>query len=176
MTLSTADQLISFRLKNVDGELVSPDDFADAKALAVIFWCNHCPYVRAWEDRVAALQREYADRGVRFVLINANDAAKYPGDSYEQMQARAKEKDYPYPYLHDETQEVARQYGATRTPEVFLFDEARTLRYHGAPDDNADDPKAVRHHYLRDALDAILASAAPTPAETPPQGCTIKWR
>jgi peroxiredoxin len=176
MTLGTADQLISFRLKNVDGATVSPEQFADAKALAVIFWCNHCPYVRAWEDRVAALQREYADRGVQFVLINSNDATKYPGDSYDQMQERAKEKAYPYPYLLDESQEVARQYGATRTPEVFLFDEARTLRYHGAPDDNADDPKAVTKQYLRDALDATLANKAPAPSETAPQGCTIKWR
>ena len=176
MTLSTADQLISFRLKNVDGTTVSPEELAEAKALAVIFWCNHCPYVRAWEDRVAALQREYADRGVQFVLINSNDAKKYPGDSYEQMQARAKEKAYPYPYLIDESQEVARSYGATRTPEVFLFDEARTLRYHGAPDDNADDPKAVTRQYLRDALDALLGGAAPATSETAPQGCTIKWR
>jgi peroxiredoxin len=176
MTLGTAEKLISFRLKNVDGATVSPDDFANAKALAVIFWCNHCPYVRAWEDRVAALQSEYANRGVQFVLINSNDPTKYPGDSFDQMQQRAQEKSYPYPYLVDETQEVARQYGATRTPEIFLFDEARTLRYHGAPDDNADDPKAVTHKYLRGALDALLAGTAPEPSETAPQGCTIKWR
>jgi peroxiredoxin len=176
MTLGTAQPLIPFRLKNVDGNALSPEDFSGAKALAVIFWCNHCPYVRAWEDRVIALQREYADRGVQFLLVNANDAQKYPGDSYEEMQKRAEEKGYPFPYLVDETQEVARQYGAERTPEIFLFDEARTLRYHGAPDDNYDDPNAVSHQYLRDAIEAVLNGTAPSESETPPRGCTIKWR
>jgi peroxiredoxin len=176
MTLGTAQPLIPFRLKNVDGNALSPEDFSGAKALAVIFWCNHCPYVRAWEDRVIALQREYADRGVQFLLVNANDAQKYPGDSYEEMQKRAEEKGYPFPYLVDEPQDVARQYGAERTPEIFLFDEARTLRYHGAPDDNYDDPNGVTHQYLRDAVEAVLSGTAPTESETPPRGCTIKWR
>ena len=176
MTLGAAQQLIPFRLKNVDGSSVSSDDFASAKALAVIFWCNHCPYVRAWEERVIGLQREYADRGVRFLLVNSNDPQKYPGDSFEEMQKRAREQGYPFPYLVDETQDVARQYGAERTPEIFLFDQARTLRYHGAPDDNYDDPKAVRHEYLRDAIEAVLAGRTPALADTPPRGCTIKWR
>jgi thiol-disulfide isomerase/thioredoxin len=176
MALASSQQIISFTLPGVDGKTVSPQDFRDSAALAVIFWCNHCPYVRAWEDRVIALQREYAGRGVRFILINSNDPQKYPEDSFEQMQARARLKDYPFPYLFDESQEVARQYGATRTPEVFLFDAARTLRYHGAPDDNSEDPRAVQQHYLRDALEALLSDRAPAPAETTPRGCTIKWR
>jgi hypothetical protein len=132
--------------------------------------------VRAWEERVIGLQREYADRGVQFLLVNSNDAQKYPGDSFEEMQKRAREQGYPFPYMVDETQDVARQYGAERTPEIFLFDEARTLRYHGAPDDNYDDPKAVGQQYFRDAIDAVLSGAAPTLADTPPRGCTIKWR
>jgi peroxiredoxin len=176
MTLGAAQQLLPFRLKNVDGKAVAPDDFASAKALAVIFWCNHCPYVRAWEDRVIELQREYAGRGVQFLLINSNDPEKYPGDSFDEMQARARNKGYPFPYLVDESQDVARQYGAERTPEVFLFDEARTLRYHGAPDDNVDDPKAVGQRYLRDAIEAVLTGATPATSETPARGCTIKWR
>ena len=176
MTLATNQQIISFTLPGVDAKTYSPDGFRDVTALAVIFWCNHCPYVRAWEDRVIALQREYTGRGVRFVLINSNDPQKYPEDSFEQMQARARLKAYPFPYLFDESQEVARHYGATRTPEIFLFDTARTLRYHGAPDDNSEDPQAVRQHYLRDAIEAVLAGQAPVMAETPPRGCSIKWR
>jgi peroxiredoxin len=176
MALGTERKLIPFSLKNVDGKTVSPEDYASAKALAVIFWCNHCPYVRAWEERVSDLQKEYADKGVQFLLINANDPVKYPGDSFEEMQTRAREQGYPYPYLVDETQEVARQYGAERTPEIFLFDQSRTLRYHGAPDDNYEDPKAVSQQYFRDAIDAVLADKAPATAETPPRGCTIKWK
>jgi len=176
MTLATSAALVPFALPGVDGQSYSPQSFRDAKVLAVIFWCNHCPYVRAWEDRVIALQREYAGRDVRFVLINSNDPAKYPEDSFEKMQERARLKAYPFPYLFDATQEVARSYGATRTPEIFLFDAARRLRYHGAPDDNFEDPQAVRQTYFRDALEAMLADRAPAVAETPPRGCTIKWR
>ena len=176
MSLDTVQQLIPFSLKNVDGKTVSTGEFGSARALGVVFWCNHCPYVRAWEDRVLELQREYADRGLQLLFVNSNDARKYPGDSFEEMQARAKEKGYPAPYLVDETQEVARQYGATRTPEIFLFDQAGTLRYHGAPDDNYDDPKAVGQRYFRDAIEAVLGGTAPATADTEPRGCTIKWR
>jgi thiol-disulfide isomerase/thioredoxin len=176
MSLNTAQQLIPFSLKNVDESTVSTEDFNSARALAVIFWCNHCPYVRAWEDRIIELQREYAGRGVQFLLINSNDPQQYPSDSFEEMQVRARDKGYASPYLVDETQEVGRQYGATRTPEIFLFDHARTLRYHGAPDDNFDDPKAVSQPYFRDAIEAVLAGTTPATSETPPQGCTIKWR
>jgi thiol-disulfide isomerase/thioredoxin len=176
MAMGTVQRLIPFSLKGVDGKTVSSDDFGGAEALAVVFWCNHCPYVRAWEDRVIELQREYADKGVQFVLINSNDARKYPGDSFEEMQKRAREKSYPFPYLVDETQEVARQYGAERTPEIFLYDGSRELRYHGAPDDNYEDPKAVTQRFLRDAIEAVLAGRAPATSETPARGCTVKWR
>lgn len=176
MTLATNQQIIPFALEGVDGKSYSPDAFPNARALAVIFWCNHCPYVRAWENRIIALGREYAGRGVRFVLINSNDPEKVPDDSFEQMKVRAREYAYPFPYLFDGTQEVAKRYGATRTPEVFLFDASQTLRYHGAPDDNVDDAQAVRQHFLREALDAVLLDRPPTLAETPPKGCTIKWR
>lgn len=176
MTLATNESIVSFSLPGTDGKTYGPESFAGAPALAVIFWCNHCPYVRAWEDRVIALQREYAERGVRFVLINSNDPAKYPDDSFDNMTVRVREKRYPFPYLFDESQAVARQYGATRTPEIFLFDRDKTLRYHGAPDDNYDDPAAVEQRYFRDAIEAVLAGRAPTPTETPARGCTIKWR
>lgn len=174
--LALESRLIPFALKGTDGRVHRADDAAKAKVLGVIFHCNHCPYAQAWESRLIQVQRDYAGRGVQLVLINANDPVKYPGDSFEQMQRRAQDKQYPFPYLVDETQDVAKQYGATRTPEVFLFDEKRILRYHGAPDDNYEDVNAVRHPYLRDALDALLAGTPPKVRETKPVGCTIKWK
>jgi peroxiredoxin len=176
MTLALRERLIPFSLPATDGRTVSPDDYASVPVLGVVFWCNHCPYVKAWEDRMIALQREYADRGVQFILINSNDPVKYPADSFEAMAETARAKQYPFPYLFDETQEVARRFGAVRTPEIFLFDRNRELRYHGAPDDNYEDADAVRAHYLRDALEALLAGREPATSETPPRGCTIKWK
>jgi peroxiredoxin len=176
MTLALRERLIPFSLPATDGRTISTDQYADTPIFGVVFWCNHCPYVKAWEDRVIALQREYAGRGVQFVLVSSNDPVKYPADSFQAMAETAQAKQYPFPYLFDETQEVARRFGATRTPEIFLFDRNRELRYHGAPDDNHEDPGAVRAHHLRDALDALLAGREPPTSATPPRGCTIKWR
>jgi len=174
--LALESRLIAFALKGTDGKVHKPDESAGAKVLGVIFTCNHCPYAQAWEGRLIQAQRDYAARGVQFLLINSNDPAKYPVDSFESMQRRAAEKQYPFPYLFDATQEVARQYGATRTPEIFLFDAGRSLRYHGAPDDNYEDPQAVRQPYLRDAIEALLAGKPPATVETKPVGCSIKWK
>ena len=165
-----------FSLIGVDDQTHSLADYADKTAVVVIFSCNHCPYVRAWEDRMIALQADYAAHGVQFLVISANDPAKYPDDDFPSMKQRAAEKGFNFPYLFDETQEVARAYGATRTPEVFVFDSSRTLRYHGAIDDNHENPAAVTHHYLREALDAVLSDTQPATTQTPPVGCTIKWR
>ena len=165
---------IPFDLPGVDERQHSLDEFADKQALVVLFTCNHCPYAQGWEDRLIQLQRDYADRGVAFIAISANDPVKYPGDNFEAMRERAHTHTYPYPYLQDLPQTTARAYGAERTPEVFLFDSARRLAYHGAPDDNADMDK-VQQHYLRDAIEAVLAGRPVPIAETPPVGCTIKW-
>jgi peroxiredoxin len=174
--LMVGDAAVDFTLPGTDNQHHALADYADQTALVLIFSCNHCPYVRAWEDRMNMIQREYAGRGAQVLAINANDAQKYPDDSFEKMQQRANEKQFAFPYLYDESQETARAYGAQRTPEVFLFDAARTLRYHGAIDDNYESADAVRQHYLRDALDAVLAGQAPALTDTPPVGCTIKWR
>lgn len=174
--LNIGDQAIDFSLPNVDHKKLSLVDFADKEAIAVIFSCNHCPYVRAWEGRMVQIQADYADKGVQLIAVNANDARAYPDDSFARMQERAQEKGFNFPYLYDATQETARAYGAERTPEVFLFDRDRTLRYHGAIDDNYEDPGAVKIHYLRDALEATLARQAVSTGETPPVGCTIKWK
>lgn len=177
MALSIGSTMIPFRLKNVDGTIVSSDDFLkNAKAIGVVFWCNHCPYVLAWEDRMVRLGKEYRDRGVAFVLINSNNPVKYPEDDFEGMVKRSREKKYPFPYLYDETQETARAYGAARTPEVFLFDSKGILGYHGRIDDNYENPGAVQSRDLEDALEAMVGEKTPKNPETAPVGCTIKWK
>jgi peroxiredoxin len=174
--LRIGDKAIPFNLPAVDGANRSLTEFAGENAVVVVFSCNHCPYVRAWEDRMVQIQADYASKGVQLVAINSNDATKYPEDSFQKMKERAREKHFNFPYLRDETQEVARACGAERTPEVFLFDHSGILQYHGSIDDNYDDPAAVKMKYLRDALDAVLSKAQPPTAETKPIGCTIKWK
>jgi peroxiredoxin len=170
------DAAIGFELPGVDGEFYSLSGISAGKeATAVVFMCNHCPYVLAWLERLIAVAKDYAGQDVAFVGINANDAVKYPADSYEGMQQLAEQHGLPFPYLHDETQEVATVYGAERTPEIFVFDAALKLRYHGAPDDNYDESRATVA-YLRNALDAVLSGQEPPVVDTPPVGCTIKWK
>jgi peroxiredoxin len=137
--------------------------------------CNHCPYVQAWEGRLSAIASDYADRGVRVVAVNSNDVVSHAEDSFEEMQKRSREQGFTFEYLYDEPQAVAQALGAERTPEVFVYDRDRRLRYHGAIDDNRDET-GVSQQYLRDALDAVLAGSDPAVAETPPVGCTVKWR
>lgn len=174
--INAGDDAIPFELPGVDGETHKLADYEEKEAVAVIFTCNHCPYARAWEDRIVSIQDDYGSSGLQVIAINANDAEKYPDDGFPQMKQRAKEKGFNFPYLHDESQEVARAYGAERTPEVFLFDAARKLAYHGAVDDNYDDPDAVRDAYLRDAIEAVLSGERPSTPHTSPVGCTIKWK
>jgi|SRR5580693_6604822 len=164
-----------FSLPGVDGRNWALADFSDAPVLVVVFWCNHCPYVQAWEGRTIDLAKRYASKGVRFVLINSNDAKAYPDDRFDRMVARAKEKGYPFPYLHDETQEVARTYGARVTPHPLVFDQDRRLRYQGRIDDQYEHPESVKERYLERALDAVLAGQSPSPPERPVLGCSVKW-
>ncbi len=173
--LQLDDRAPAFNLPSVDGRTYSLETFADKPVLVVIFSCNHCPYVQAYEDRMVAIQRDYRDRGVQFVAINSNDDRNYPEDSFERMGARAKAKGFNFPYLRDATQTVAQAYGATHTPHLFVFDQERRLRYTGKIDDNWQDPSAVSRHYLREALDALLQGSAPTDAKTHAIGCSIKW-
>lgn len=174
--LKIGDKAIPFELPGVDGQDHALADYTDKAAVVVVFSCNHCPYVMAWEDRIVQVQADYAAKGVQLMAICANDADRYPADSFPKMKERAQEKGFNFPYLYDETQEVARFYGAERTPEFFVFDRAGVLRYHGAMDDNYDDPGQVKVAYLRNALEAVLAGQLPAIAETPPVGCTIKWK
>lgn len=174
--LSIGEKAKPFSLPATDGDEYSLASFEDRRLLTVIFSCNHCPYVQAWEDRMVQIQEDYRDKGVQLVAINANDARKYPDDDFEAMKSRASEKGFSFPYLRDESQEVAEAYGAERTPEVFLFDGDRELVYHGAIDDNYDDPGAVDAAYLRDAIEAVLSGNEPEVKNTNPVGCTIKWK
>ncbi len=173
--MKIGDQIIDFKLPGVDGRVYSIDSFDKSKPIAIIFWCNHCPYVKAWEDRIVKIGKKYKDK-VNFVLINSNDPKRYPEDSFDNMKKRAEEKGYPFPYLFDESQDVARKYGAQRTPEIFLFDQNHKLVYHGAPDDNWEDETKVKNYYFVDALEAVLKGQFPSIQETQPVGCTVKWK
>lgn len=176
MALALGDKAPDFDLPGVDGRNYTLADFADKPALVIIWSCNHCPYVVAYEDRMVQVQRDYADKGVQLVAINSNDERRYPADSFDRMVERARAKGFDFPYLRDESQEVAHSYGPEVTPEVFLFDRGRKLVYHGRIDDNPDDPSAVRQRDLREALDHLLAGEPIATAETRAVGCTVKWK
>jgi thiol-disulfide isomerase/thioredoxin len=146
------------------------------KLLVVIVSCNHCPYVIAYEPRIVAYAKEYGARGVSFVAVNANDATRYPDDGMQAMKSRAKERAFPFPYVRDDSQAFVRTLGARFTPEIYVFDEARKLRYHGRIDDNHRDAGRVTSHDLRTALDALLDGKDPPVAETVAFGCSVKWK
>lgn len=161
----------------VTGRTVSLSDFADAPALLVMFICNHCPFVKHIRHKLAQLARDYQNRGVAIVAINANDAQQYPDDSPEKMKQEAQDAGYSFPYLFDESQEVAKAYQAACTPDFFLFDRNRTLVYRGQLDDSRPGNNVpVTGQDLRAALDAVLAGD-PVPSEQKPSiGCNIKWK
>jgi len=172
--LSLDSRAPDFDLPGVDGRSHSLASFSNKPILVVVFSCNHCPYVKAYEDRMVAIQREYGAEGVQLVAINSNDESSYPEDSFPEMVKRAKEKGFNFPYLRDQSQSVVDAYGAVCTPHVFAFDKERRLRYRGRIDDSRD-PKAVTVNDLRNALDDLLASREVKVPETRPFGCSIKW-
>jgi peroxiredoxin len=176
MPLAIGDEAPDFNLIGVDGRNHSLADFADKPALAVIWSCNHCPYVVAYEDRMVQIQRDYADKGVQLVAINSNDERRYPEDDLDHMVKRARSKGFNFPYLRDETQEAAAAYGPSVTPEVFLFNAERRLVYRGRIDDNPDNPSAVKKRDLRDALDQLLAGKPIATPMTNAVGCSVKWK
>jgi len=163
-----------FTLAGTDGRVYNLATFKDAKAVVVVFTCNHCPVAKAYEDRLIELAKTYGERGVAVVAINANDPKIIPEDSFENMVKRANAKDYPHPYLYDADQSVAKAYGATCTPHVFVLDQERKLAYVGAVDDN-NDARRVQTHWLKNALDALLKGETPEIQVTRQRGCSIKW-
>jgi peroxiredoxin len=168
--MKIGDLAPSFELPATDGSLHSPQ----GHTTAVVFTCNHCPYALAWHERLLDVARDYDGRA-RVMMVNPNDAERYPRDSFDAMKERvAADGGWPAPYLRDESQEVARAYGAEKTPDVFLLDAEGRLRYRGAPDSDYGEP-GQDAAWLRAALDAVLDGADPDPAETNPVGCSVKW-
>lgn len=176
---SVGDKAADFRLRGVDGKYVSMSDYPDAKGFIVVFSCNHCPYVVAYEDRMIALHNKYASKGFPLIAINPNDSVAQPQDSFTAMKARSKEKGFTFPYLLDAEQKVYPQFGATRTPHVYLLERSgRDLKvaYIGAIDDNHRDSGQVNDDFLANAIDALLAGKRPSPDFTRAIGCGIKAR
>jgi peroxiredoxin len=174
--ISIGDPAPPFSLPDTSGAAHAFEG-ADGDPATVVYWtCNHCPYALAWHERLLEVARDYGGRGVRFLAVNSNDAERYPADSPAAMRERVEQEgSWPHPYLHDESQEVARAYGALKTPDVFVFDSDLRLRYRGAPDADYDDPSQGAS-WLREAIDAVLAGRDVERPETDPVGCGIKWR
>ncbi len=162
-------------MKNVDGTEITIDEIRGEKGTLVLFSCNHCPFVKAWEARIATLGNDYREKGIGVVQVNSNDPNK-AGDTYASMQQRARARGFKFPYVVDATSDVARAFAATRTPEAFLFDAAGKLVYHGTIDDNYKSEEGVKTTYLKDALDAVIAGEAVPVAQTKAVGCGIKFR
>jgi peroxiredoxin len=164
-----------FNLLGVDDKQYSLDSFADKKALCIIFSCNHCPYAKAVEDRINQIAKDYSGKSFALVCINSNDENAYPEDSYEGMQLRAREKGFVFPYLRDETQQAAREYEAVCTPDIYLYDENRILKYRGRIDDSWKDESLVTRKELRMAIDCLLSGKEIDFEQVPSMGCSIKW-
>lgn len=176
---SPGDKAEGFKLKNTDGSMVSLKDYEDAKGFIIIFTCNHCPFAKLYEDRIIELHEKYASKGYPVIAINPNDADKYPEDSFKNMKKRAEKKDYPFPYLRDKSQEVAKKYGAKRTPHVFVLnkeDSKLMVKYTGAIDDNSQDASKVNETYVQDAVNALINGKEVPVKEAKAVGCTIKWK
>jgi len=168
------DKATDFKLKSVDNKMYSMADYKDAKGFIVVFTCNHCPFAVKYEDRIIDLAKKYKSKGYILLAINPNDPAAQPEDSFELMQKRAKEKKFTFPYLFDEGQKIYPQYGATKTPHVFLLDKNLVVKYIGAIDDNVEDASQVKEKYLENAIAALEKGEEPTPNTTKAIGCSIK--
>ncbi len=176
LKLGSKAPMADVKMTATDGKTYTITSVKGKHGTLVIFSCNACPWVKNWEDRISEIGNAYQEKGVGVIVINANDPSRVPEDSYDEMVKRAKDKGFAFPYVVDETSDIAREFGATRTPEVFLFDAEGSLVYHGAIDDNAADAKAVEAHYLKEALNAIVAGKPVPMAETKALGCTVKLR
>jgi peroxiredoxin len=176
---AVGDKARDFKLKNIDGKMMSLADYKDAKGYIVTFTCNHCPFAIKYEDRIIELHNKYAAKGYPVVAVNPNDKNRAPDDSYENMIVRAREKKFPFAYLYDESQEIAQAYGATRTPHVYVLSKKGndlTVEYIGAIDDNTDEPSEVTTKYVEKAVDNLLSGKKAEPNFTKAVGCTIKWK
>ena len=174
--LRIGDKAPDFSLKDIDGDNVSLSDYRDVKGFIIVFTCNTCPYAKAYENRIIKLNDKYAPLGYPVIAINPNDPRLQPGDSYQAMKERATEKGFTYPYLVDVDQEVAKSYGAVRTPQVFLLTNDLTVAYIGAIDNNYKSDEESNTKYVENALQALMAGKPIEPNQTKAIGCGIKWR
>lgn len=168
------DTVSDFSLKSTSGNFVSLEDYQDAKGYIVVFTCNHCPYAVLYEDRLVDLHNKYAPMGYPVIAINPNDPEAKPDDSFENMGKRAAEKSFPFVYLFDDGQKVYPEWGATKTPHVYLLDGDKKVRYIGALDDSAKDPESVEVKYVENAIAALEAGTKIDPETTKAIGCSIK--
>lgn len=171
------DEATDFKLKNVDGKMVSLSDFKAAKGFIVVFTCNHCPYAKKYEDRIIALDKMYKDKGYPVIAINPNDPSVQPQDGFVEMQTRAKEKGFTFPYLVDEGQKIYPIYGATKTPHVYVLKKENgknIVRYIGTIDNNYENPNDVSEYYVQDAVNQLLKNEPVKTEKTVAIGCTIK--
>ncbi len=169
----------NFQLKNVDGRMIGLTEFKSGKGIIVVFTTNHCPYAKAYEDRIIALDVKYRSQGFPVLAINPNDPSAYEEDSYENMKARASTKRYPFPYLFDDTQKVAKNFGASRTPQVYILvreGDKFTVQYMGALDDNSQDPAGVTRRYVEDAVNNLIQGKPVMLNVTKSVGCAIQWK
>ena len=173
--LKLGQSIPGFELKGVDNNIHTVALFENYELLLIVFSCNHCPYVKAYEGRIKDLQSRYRD-GMQVVAINSNDSGKYHEDSFENMKNRARDEKFNFVYLIDETQETAKAFGASHTPEFYLFNKERKLVYRGKFDDNWKEPEKVTNNYLIEAIDEVLARKEVSVPETFSIGCTIKWK
>lgn len=168
-----------FSLKNIDGKMVALNDYEGAKGFIVVFTCNECPIAKAYQNRIIALDQKYAPMGYPVIAVNANDPVAQPADTYEKMQARAKEKGFTFPYLVDPDQIVTKQFGATNTPHSFILqrnNEGYVVRYAGAIDNDTEDKDPGRNKYVEDAINALLSNKEIAVTKTKAIGCGIKWK
>jgi peroxiredoxin len=165
-----------FKLMGTDGKMHSLANYSSTKALVVMFICNHCPYVKAVENRLIVLSRELLALGAQIIAISSNDENSYPEDSFENMKKQAELKNYPFPYLYDPTQSTAKNFGAVCTPDFFVYDKDLKLSYRGRLDDSWKDPKLVTRHEMRRAILELLQDREPSMSQYPSMGCSIKWK
>jgi len=173
------DVAADFKLKNVDGKIVSLANYKSAKGFIVVFTCNHCPYAKAYESRIMDLDKKYAAKGYPVIAISPNDPVSEPQDSFENMKKRASERGYTFPYTIDETQDVTRQYGAKATPHVFVLQktaQGNLVKYIGAIDDDTENANPNHTRYVENAVDALLTGKSVATTSTKAIGCSIKWK
>ena len=174
--IELGSDITHFSLKGIDGKTHEPNHYDDKEVLVLIFMCNHCPYVKAITERLAELHQTHSPKGVQLIGINSNDTEMYPEDSFENMIEFAKDHGLEFPYLVDDTQETAKVYDAVCTPDIYVYDNERKLRYRGRLDDSWKDASAVTSHDLQNAIELLLDGKEIDFKQIPSMGCSIKWK